>query len=181
MNVKITILAMRDITSLDDLTVNNVGMLRKINELCLPARYSDEWYQEALNSDQIVTLAYYSELPVGGVKARPISLLGDTTSFEAVVGAKLAPKMVPNAVYIESLAVLKAYRSLGIGKKLLKYVVDQTKDKFIHVIYVHVHIDNTESVEWYKKQGFTEKETIKDYYKSQGLENPDAMVLSLEV
>lgn len=172
---------MRDITSLDDLTVNNVGMLRKINDSSLPTRYGDEWYQEALNSDQIVALAYYSELPVGGVKARPINLLSDTSTFEAVVGAKLAPKMVPNAVYIESLAVLEAYRHLGIGKKLLEYVIEQTKGKFIHEIYVHVHVDNSKAIEWYEKQGFTEEEMVKDYYKSQGLENPDAKVLSLAV
>ncbi|KAK6204962.1 acyl-CoA N-acyltransferase [Scheffersomyces amazonensis] len=172
----------RDIISLDDLTVNNVGVFKKINQVVLPTTYSEEWYKESLEADQIVKLAFYSELPVGAVKAKTINSSHKIVSYENMQQQQINSKIIPNAIYIESLAVLKAYRGLGIGKKLLQFIIEQSKTRFVHEILLHVHVDNTESIEWYEKQGFTKsQDIIKDYYKAQGLENPDAYILSLTV
>ncbi|EGV64184.1 N-acetyltransferase 5 [Yamadazyma tenuis] len=171
----------RSITSLDDVTANNLGTFKKINQVSLPTSYSEAWYKEALNSDQIVKLAFFSELPVGGVKAKPLNLSSDLATFDSAVGAKLVPKMVPNVVYIETLAVLTAYQNLGVGKQLLDHVIDQTKQKYIHDVCVHVHVTNTHALEWYEKHGFEQKSLVKDYYKLQGLESPDAYLLYLKV
>ena len=60
----------RDIIALDDLTPNNLGVLKKINEVTLPIKYPESWYKQILeSSNSIVQLAYYSELPVGGDKS----------------------------------------------------------------------------------------------------------------
>lgn len=170
----------RSITSLDDVTSNNLGTLKKINTECLPTSYPVEWYKDLLNSDQISKLAYYSELPVGGVKAKLVNLSNELSSFDSVTNSKLVPKMVPNMVYIETFAVLKSYRNLGIGKQLLEFLIEETKQKFIHEICLHVQTTNP-AVEWYLKQGFEKKSTIEGYYTAQNLENPDAYVLSLKV
>lgn len=172
----------RDIVSLDDLTPNNLGTMKKINQVTLPCTYSDSWYQESLNSDQIVKLAYYSELPVGCIKAKAINTNpNDLKDFELITSQKLTPKMIPNMVYLETLSVLPKYRHLGIGKRLLSHLIEETKNKFIHEIVLHVHIDNKDALEWYKKHDFVEKDLIKDYYKNQNLLNPDAYVLSLKI
>lgn len=172
----------RDIISLDDLTVNNVGTFRKINSVCLPTTYPENFYKDALNSDQIVQLAFYSELPVGAVKAKPINTSHRLASFETTQQTQPTSQIVPNAVYIESLAVLEAYRGLGIGSKLLEFLVEETKKKYVHEVVLHVHVDNEKAIEWYLKKGFVkETELVKDYYKAQGLENPDAVVLSMNV
>lgn len=172
----------RSVVALDDLTVNNLGTFKKINEVCLPATYPEAWYKDSLNSDQIVKLAFYSELPVGAIKAKTINSSHNLPSFEVSSSSQLSSKIIPNAVYIESLAVLKAYRGHHVATELLNWLIEESKQKFIHQVILHVHGDNTEAIEWYKKKGFTQVgEIVKDYYKQQGLENPDAIMLSLSI
>lgn len=172
----------RDIISLDDITPNNLGTFKKINQVTLPCHYGDNWYQDSLNSDQIVKLAYYSELPVGCIKAKAINTNpNDLNNFELISNQKLAPKLIPNMVYLESLSVLSSYRNLGIGNRLLNHLIDETKNKFIHEIVLHVHVENKEAIEWYKRHGFEQKDLIKDYYKNQQLNNPDAYILSIKI
>lgn len=172
----------RDIVALDDLTVNNLGVFKKINQVCLPTKYPDSWYQDSLNSDQIVKLAFYSELPVGAIKAKTYNKLHKINNFENLLSANLPSKVIPNAVYLESFAVLEAYRGLGVGQKLMDFLIEETKKKFIHEIIIHVHVDNEVGLNWYLKRGFVKnEEVVKDYYKDQGLQNPDAYVLTLTV
>lgn len=175
----------RETISLDDLTPNNLGVLKKINEVTLPTAYADAWYTTALDADQIVKLAFYSELPVGAVKAKAIRFSPKQT-FVNVANAETAlsddkSKILPNAVYIETLAVLKSYRRLGVGAKLLAHVVDEAKRRFIHEVVLHVSTDNTAALDWYTKRGFAKVEVVPRYYAEQGLAQPDAWILSLAV
>lgn len=172
----------RSVITLDDLTANNLGTFKKINEVTLPTSYPESWYKDSLNSDQIVKLAFYSELPVGEIKAKLINSSHKLPNFEVSHSNQLNSKIIPNAVYVESLSVLKAYRNVGIGSKLLEWIIEDAKLKFIHEIVLHVHVDNLDAINWYTKKGFLGVgETVKDYYKQQGLENPDAIILSLSV
>ncbi|CAH2350373.1 N-alpha-acetyltransferase Nat5p [[Candida] railenensis] len=180
----------REIISLDDLTPNNVGVLKKINQVTLPTTYPESWYKDALQSDQIVKLAFYSELPVGNIKAKAIKF-SSKQSFENITntketassGSDSQPKILPNAVYIETLAVLASYQNLGIGSKLLSFIIEETKTRFIHEIVLHVQSSNIKAIDWYLKKGFSKKEEVKDYYKDQGMEgaDADAFILSIEV
>lgn len=173
---------MRDIVSLDSLTVNNVGILRTINEAVLPTRYPNLWYatDSVLAPESIVSLAYYAEIPVAAVRAKAFSTTDSLSAFEAIQHLSLADK-IPNAVYIESLAVLSAYRGLGIGSKLLEFVEKQAREKFIHSIVAHVHVDNVHAQEWYAKKGFVKGDLVSGYYKNHGLDNPDAFTMTKEI
>lgn len=171
----------RDIIALDSLTVNNLGTFQKINETCLPTRYNSSWYRDSLDPGQIVQLAYYTELPVGAVKAKAINTAYKIPTHEASLQTILNSKIIPNAVYVESLAVLDAYRHLGIGKKLVEYVVEETKQRFIHEIMLHVHVDNEDAMDFYLGQGFKKGDVVKNYYKDQQLANPDAIILALAI
>lgn len=180
----------REIISLDDLTVNNVGVFKKINSVTLPTTYPEQWYKDSL-TDQLVKIAFYAELPVGAIKARAINFsakqsyeaisLLPSASSSATASSDTTPKILPNAVYIESLAVLKEYQGLGIGGKLLDFIIEETKRRYIHEVVLHVSTENSKAIDWYLKKGFTKKEEVKDYYKEQGLSQPDAIILSLSV
>lgn len=170
----------RSAISLDDVTPNNLGVLKKIVEVCLPTEYPDAWYDDALNKDQIVTLAFYSELPIGALKARAINKTHEPRSLKESKVQKIT-ESVPNAVYMDVLAVLPAYRRLGIGQKLLDYLIDETKKRFIHEIILHTNTENDDAIQWYLKRGFEKIEEVPNYYTEQGLENANALVLSLKV
>lgn len=172
----------RDIITLDDLTVNNLGTFKKIVEVTLPTTYPESWFKDSLNNGQITKLAFYSELPVGEIKGKLINSSHNIPNFEVSNSNNINLKIIPNAIYIESLSVLKAYRELGIASKLLAWIIEEAKLKFIHEIVLHAHVDNTFAREWYKRKGFTENsEPVVGYYKQQGLENPDAVILTLTV
>lgn len=163
----------RDIISLDDLTSNNIGVFKKINQSVLPKQFPDLWYKDSLDSSLIVKLAYYAELPVGAIKGRPINT---KESFNLAV---LPSNIIPDAIYIDSLAVLENYQNLTIGKKLLAHLVEETKKKFIHLIILHVQEGNEHALKWYEAQGFVKGELVKNYYKD--LEDKNAWALKLEV
>ncbi|KAG7193856.1 uncharacterized protein KQ657_005054 [Scheffersomyces spartinae] len=173
---------MRDPISLDDLTSNNLGTFKKINTSSLPVKYPESWYKDSLNKDQIISLGYYRELPVAGIKLKTISTQHNINCFETGIQQQLNSKILPNAVYIESFAVLKPYRHLGIGSKLLDFAIEKTKQHFVHEITAHVHVDNHEALDWYLKHGFQKDENVlKDYFKQQGLPNPDAYIIRMKV
>lgn len=169
----------RDIISLDDVTPNNLGVLKKINEAVLPTTYPEAWYQDSLTSSHIVKLAYFSELPVGAIRGKAI--VTPPQLYNSLVTTTSIKDAVPLAVYLELLAVLPAYQHQGIGLKLLQYFEEQTKEKFIHKIILHVHVDNTEAQKWYETRGFVKGDMVADYYKEQGLEHPDAYIYTKEV
>ncbi|CCH42959.1 putative N-acetyltransferase san [Wickerhamomyces ciferrii] len=147
--------------ALDDLTVNNKEVLRKINEVVLPTRYPDEFYSKALQSGELVKLG--DEIPVGAVKAKLI-----------------VPQhhSVPTSIYIESIAVLEPYRNFGIGKKFIQHLEEQAKISYIHEITAHIWIKQPEILEWYQKQGFEIKGEVENYYKDQKLDEPTAIAIS---
>lgn len=170
----------RDIITLDDLTANNLGTFKKLIEVTLPTSYPESWYRDTLESNQVVKLAFYSELPVGEIKGKLVNSSHNIPTFEVANFTQLSSKIIPNAVYLESFSVLKAYQGLGIGSKLLQWVIEEAKLKFVHEVVLHVHVENTAAIDWYKKKGFKQiGDTVVDYYKQQGLEKPDAVVLSI--
>lgn len=172
----------RNIITLDSLTVNNIGTFKKLLQVTLPTTYPETWYNDSFNNDQIVSLAFYSELPVGQIRGKLMNSSHNIPSFESANTSQLPSNSIPNAIYIESFSVLEAYRQLGIGSKLLEWIIEQAKEKFIHEIFLHVHVVNTKAIEWYEKKGFKRSsDVVKDYYKQQGLTEPDAVVLTLSV
>jgi hypothetical protein len=41
---------------LDDLTANNLGVLKRINSVVLPTNYGEAWYKDSLNVGQLAKL-----------------------------------------------------------------------------------------------------------------------------
>lgn len=143
----------RDIILLDDVTANNLGVFRKINATTLSHSFSDSFYTNSLDNSLIVKLAYYSELPIAAIRATPVELKNPS-----------ALSASPDAIYVNSLAVLPAYQNLGVGKKLVEYLLEETKKKFIHNVAISIEENNTTALCFLEKLGFTRGELLDGKY-----------------
>ncbi|KAK9474226.1 acyl-CoA N-acyltransferase [Dipodascopsis tothii] len=157
--------------SLDDLTPNNLQVLRRINSVVLPLPYSDAWYKESLTVGPLVKLAFFNEIPVGAIRC------------SLVVPQK--HNVGESKIYIMTLAVLAPYRRYGIGKQLVDYIINDVvkleEMAFVKEVYCHVWVENTDALEWYvKTAGFEKGEVVPGYYKK--MDPPgDAVVLRKRV
>jgi ribosomal protein S18 acetylase RimI-like enzyme len=114
----------------------------------------------------LVTIAgYYNNLFVGVVGCRP----------ERRADGK-------QRLYVAVLAVLPAYRGLGIGTKMLQSVLDELPKHEEYVeVYLHVHTPNTRAVALYERLGFQNVGVIKGYYTAAELTPPDCVLLRFTV
>lgn len=150
----------RDLIVLDNVYSNNLGMLEKIVKTVNPSlEYSDNFFQELFPKDTkkdtfFAQLSYYSEIPVGGLKA------------------KLFPKKkgdaFPKGVHIEALAVLEQYQDKDIENKFLTSVEEDCKKHHQHNVSVHVPQTDEKTIKWYKENGFQQEgEPLKDLFKTK--------------
>jgi len=82
-----------------------------------------------------------------------------------VIGFIVGLVTVEKVGRIFSLAVLKNYRSNGIGKALLKKIIDVLEKKGVKKIRLEVREDNEIAKNLYKSMNFKEVDTIPFYYK----------------
>ncbi|KAI8084882.1 acyl-CoA N-acyltransferase [Halteromyces radiatus] len=146
--------------ALGDITINNIGQLRKLNSVLFPIEYKASFYEEVLHVGEFAKLVYYNDVCVGSVCCRKEVAQDDQTNL-----------------YIMTLGVLKPYRRLGLGDQLLEHILKEASDKEnkINKVYLHVQTNNDAAVAFYKKHGFEITRTDKDYYKE--VEPRDAYVL----
>ncbi|KZT50862.1 acyl-CoA N-acyltransferase [Calocera cornea HHB12733] len=136
------------------LTKNNIGTVKRINQVVFPISYSAKFYDESLapDLDEFNRLVYYNDVPVACVCCR----------FDKTPGSDSAK------LYIATMAVLAAYRSLTIGKQTLALVLHAAashKAPRISHVYVHVQVSNTDARKFYEREGFTVAAEVKGYYK----------------
>ncbi|SAM06012.1 hypothetical protein [Absidia glauca] len=146
--------------ALGDITVNNLGQLRKLNSVLFPIDYQPSFYDEVLRVEEFAKLVYYNDVCVGSVCCRK----------EAAEDGK-------DNIYIMTLGVLKPYRRLGLGDQLLQHILAEAgkSENAVRKVYLHVQVNNDAAVAFYKKHGFQVVQTDKDYYKD--VEPRDAFVL----
>lgn len=132
---------------LGDITKHNIKLMRRLNQSIFPVNYNDKFYKDVLEAGELAKLAFYNDVVVGAVCCR----------IECVDNEK--------RLYIMTLGCLFTYRRLGIGTAMLKHVLACAGKKGIDYIYLHVQINNTGAIEFYKKFGFEVVDTKEDYYK----------------
>lgn len=66
--------------------------------------------------------------------------------------------------YIESIAISKKYRRLGLGFDALRYMIDRMARLEIKKINLHVRFDNNAAMALYEKEGFTRKGIVEGFY-----------------
>ncbi len=70
------------------------------------------------------------------------------------------------SVNLDSLAVARKYRNLGIGSRMLRMVVRRLKNKGIKRISLTVKTSNKKAIYLYKKMGFEIVEMIRNHYRN---------------
>ncbi|KAJ3090688.1 N-alpha-acetyltransferase 50 [Quaeritorhiza haematococci] len=176
-------------SGLSDLTPNNLGQLKLLTSVLFPGvEYAESFFKDALESGEWAKLVLFSDVCVGSVVCRKEPHPSQPDRFR---------------VYIMTLGVLKPYRKLGLGSKLLDHILSQCSSEQQHHhskhskddkkpasatgagassivdVYLHVQTSNEEALRFYQKRGFTIQETVRDYYTEHPkLEPPlDAHVL----
>ncbi len=86
-------------------------------------------------------LIYHNGLPCGY-----LSLVPNTTE----------QKMMLSKIYVDS-----DHRGLQLGKQLMDFAITEARKLHFKTLWLTVNKYNTNSIEWYKKQGFTIKKELK--------------------
>ena len=72
----------------------------------------------------------------------------------------LVPNQVTCKIMISKIYVDSNHRGLGLGRELLDFTVEKAKKEGFKTIWLTVNKYNTNSIQWYEKQGFQIKEKV---------------------
>ncbi|XP_015786021.1 N-alpha-acetyltransferase 50 [Tetranychus urticae] len=134
-------------TELGSITVHNIKLLRRINQVVFPVIYNDKFYKDVLVAGELAKIAFYNDIVVGGVCCRI-----DTSNNQ-------------RRLYIMTLGCLAPYRRLGIGTLMLKHVLNYAQENNLDGLFLHVQVNNDTALTFYKKFGFEIIDTKENYYK----------------
>lgn len=79
--------------------------------------------------------------------------------------------------HIMSIAILPEYRRRGFGEKLMKTIIRKLKESGADRVVLEVRVDNKPAISLYRKLGFKELDTLKEYYR----DGCDALLMGLEL
>lgn len=141
--------------ALTNITRNNIGQLKKLNELLFPITYSDKVYESVLTPElrPLCKLALYNDVPVG------------------MVCCRVEPDGEDTHIYIMMLGVLPAYRRLGIAQTMLEYIIKTAApgqpfgDRVVTSLYLHVQTGNDAARNLYERFGFVLSGEVPNYYR----------------
>lgn len=92
------------------------------------------------NSNSLCLVAIYYEKFVGYIAAAPKDFGYRKSKY----------------LEIENMGVIPNYRSKGIGSKLMEKCLEWAKKKGFDRIYVNSYLANSQAIDFYKKNGFSE-------------------------
>ncbi|CAL8071931.1 unnamed protein product [Calicophoron daubneyi] len=149
---------------LGQLTPHNIKQFRLINQVVFPISYTEKFYTDMLKNNNMCRLAYFNDIVVGAVSYR-IEKVGAGGPDSTTDGPPANNALIKKC-YIMTLGCLAPYRGLGIGRVMLRHVVRFCqKHEDIKSIYLHVHVENSGAVAFYKKFGFEITGEVEGYYR----------------
>lgn len=85
-----------------------------------------------------------------------VAIIDDKVVGFALFGLILKPSnfISPEVTYISEMIVKESYRSMGIGEKLLKKIIEYSKTRGIDKIELEITNANERGIGFYKKMGF---------------------------
>lgn len=178
--------------SIQPVTATTLPAYRRLITLLLPIRYPDDFYKDSVTNptpSSLALCALWNE-PSPIRKRKLANLDGcaasspETVQSTVIGGIQCRLEPIPIspaeytgttpclALYIQTLAVLAPYRSLGVATALLDAIVATSIRDYTstsgHVVEVYAHVweANEDALEWYIKRGFeVEQEVIQQYYR----------------
>ncbi|KAK3900534.1 hypothetical protein C8A05DRAFT_35818, partial [Staphylotrichum tortipilum] len=178
--------------SIVPLTEHHIPALRRINSLLLPVPYPDSFYAKALDplasglfSRAILWQDSDADTPkvIGGlicrlepnpfldVDGRPLP--NPAPPAHPPTQSTVPPNTPYHAIYIQSLALLSPYRSLGLAAAALEHIIASAlllpaagSNIDARTIYAHVWTENGEGLKWYESRGFAREGAapVQGYY-----------------
>lgn len=76
--------------------------------------------------------------------------------YLALVSDTAEKKMMLSKIYMDA-----GYRGLQLGKQLMDFAVGETKKRGYKILWLTVNKHNSNTINWYKKQGFTIEKELK--------------------
>ncbi len=134
-----------------------------------------------------VSFVYEEEIKIFGKSLGEMTLYNEilynkmSRYFIAVVDKKRAAYIgswltIPNAEIL-NLFVIKNYRGLGLGKKLVDSVIKICKKENIEILTLEVRVSNNYAINMYEQIGFKVGTIRKKYYEN----NEDALLMVLDL
>ena len=157
--------------TIEPVTARTLQAYRRLITLLLPIRYPDRFYHDSLENathDSIALCVLWQEpgtpetKVIAGIQCRRIEIPISPSSTSPTSATS------QDTLYIQTLATLAPYRSLGVATALLDAVITTAIRKYEHVTSVSAHVweANTDALEWYEKRGFeVEKGVVEGYYR----------------
>lgn len=135
---------------------SHLPQLKNITAAIFPVKYSDKFFNECVSSAEVASISR--------------SVLFDS-KVVGLIRCRVEPFPSPHnpayrQIYLQAIAILAPFRSLGLATRLLDYIVDIAAQLDPHptCIYAHVWEANTDALEWYSRRGFTRVNLIPQYY-----------------
>lgn len=141
----------------------SLKQLKILNKSVFPSDYPDRFYENIIEEPDMTQWAYVNDLFVGSVTMR---LFEETSDLRMI-----------------SLAVLPAYRRIGVGTKLLTHVVEHTKTLKINNIQISVYVpeENEAAICFFSKHCFKITDKSPNFFDPDVYPNPTGCLMTLKI
>jgi len=144
----------QDMFKMRKFTMNDLGSVTRINQVCLPENYTDFFFVELYRkfSETFIVAEENGEI-VGYIMCR------------VEVGlSNLGLSGLAKKGHIVSVAVMPEHRRRGIGGALVAKAMEGMRAYGAKQVYLEVRVTNEEAINLYKKLGLEVTRTIHGYY-----------------
>lgn len=139
---------------IEKMTADHIKAAADIEKKCFVHPWSEQSLESEMNGENsIFLIASEGEVPIGYVGL----------------------SVVLDEGYMGNLAVVEDYRRKGVGRALMKELIDKSKEQNLAFITLEVRPSNTPAVKLYESLGFKEAGRRKNYYKEP---TEDALLLT---
>lgn len=153
-------------------TQEDIPRLKQLNSLLLPIPYPEKFYRDIIDdplTNELTLLAVWHDDPpsaghekgrlVGAIRCR---LLNQAPAQNQSCQARKDGPML----YLSTLVLLSPYRRHGVASRLLEVMIKRAVEDYgATSVGAHVWEANEDALVWYRKRGFREITTEKDYYR----------------
>ncbi|KKO75775.1 n-alpha-acetyltransferase 50 isoform x2 [Vairimorpha ceranae] len=138
---------------LEKITVQNIDLVKKMNESLFPIEYSHTFYKYIL--DTTCTKGFFFIFRDCKIGVCTFSIRGT-----------LHNKSI-NECYIMTFGILDKYRNLGFGSKCIALLENYAVENYnVKSFKLHVHTSNFKGINFYKKNFYKITELEMNYYKN---------------
>jgi ribosomal-protein-alanine N-acetyltransferase len=133
-------------TSLRNLRSADLDTLAAIDQACFAPRIA------------------YTRAELGGFIGQRNAKTWVAGAEEEIVGFVVAERPARQVAHIITIDVVKAWRRRGVGAQLMDAVESWASALGLRLIYLETAEDNTAAQQFYRRRGYVQIETLKDYY-----------------